>query len=210
VTEREFVAQRRRLAALVNRDVNGVRQHFLRMRPGSSHRAMAGAGFSYDSTFGFADRNGFRLGVADVVPVWDDVAQRPLDLVEVPFIWMDRALSKYRGVEDPNEWIADAVGLASICREVEGVWNGIWHPNLVAALGYPGAAEALGSLIAQLTSHDPWSASMSDVVRWRAARRAARAVGPRVDGAIKLRVPQGSPALTIEDATGRTVPHIVV
>ena len=29
------------------------------------------AGFLYDSTYGFADRNGFRLGVADVVPLWD-------------------------------------------------------------------------------------------------------------------------------------------
>lgn len=210
VTEREFAAQRRRLSAIVNREVHGVRQHFLRMRPGTSHRAMAGAGFTYDSTFGFADRNGFRLGVADVVPVWDDAAQRPLEIVEVPFVWMDRALSKYRGVEDPNEWIEDAVALASICREVDGVWNGIWHPNLVPALGYPGATEAFVSLIAELTSHDPWSASMSEIVRWRRARRAARAVGPPTDGVIKLHVPQGSPALSVEDPMGRPVPHLVV
>src|SRR2546430_17478224 len=41
---------------------------FRSIHPGVTERAMAEAGFWYDSTFGFPDRNGFRLGVADVVP----------------------------------------------------------------------------------------------------------------------------------------------
>ena len=106
---RLFAEQRARLATLTGSTVEGVRQHYLRMRPGTTPRDMADAGFVYDSTAGFADRNGFRLGVADLLPAWDDAHNAALPLDEVPFTWMDRALSKYRGIERPDAWIDDAL-----------------------------------------------------------------------------------------------------
>ena len=200
-----FVEQRDRLAALALRPVHGIRQHFIRMRPGVTHRGMAAAGFQYDSTFGFADRNGFRLGVADVVPVWDQLASRSLAIDEVPFVWMDRALSKYRGVEDPGAWVADALRLGQICRDVEGVWCGIWHPNLATPLGFPGALDAFSRLCAELVADKPWSASLGDIVRWRRARRQVRLVaGP---GAPRVSIPATPFTLAIEDADGRPVAH---
>ena len=60
-------------------------------------------------------------------------ATLPLDLV--PLIWMDRALSKYAGVEEPGRWIEDARELAGECKAVEGAWVGLWHPNTTEALG---------------------------------------------------------------------------
>jgi hypothetical protein len=74
-----FAAERDRLTSVTARPALGVRQHFLRFRPGATHRAQAEAGFAYDASVGFPDRNGFRLGVADIVPAWDaerDVAQQ--------------------------------------------------------------------------------------------------------------------------------------
>ena len=95
---------------------------------------MAASGFSYDSTFGFPDRNGFRLGVADVVPRWNDAGASPIPLDEAPFAWMDRALSKYRRIERPATWSEDALQLAATARAVGGLWVGLWHPNLTPAL----------------------------------------------------------------------------
>ena len=63
--------ERRSLSRLADTPVTGVRQHFLRMRPGQTQQHMVAAGLEYDATWGFADRNGFRLGVADIVPAWD-------------------------------------------------------------------------------------------------------------------------------------------
>ena len=126
---KSMIAQRRMLSRLADSPVDGVRQHFLRMRPGLTQRNMVEAGFEYDASWGFADRNGFRLGVADVVPAWDAASEvvMPLDLV--PLVWMDRALSKYAGVEEPGRWIEDARELARECKAAEGVWVGLWHPN---------------------------------------------------------------------------------
>jgi hypothetical protein len=91
-----LAAQRRVLDRLAGRPIVGVRQHFLRMRPGVAQRNMVDAGFEYDGTWGFADRNGFRLGVADVVPSWDAHSAMPLPLDVLPSIWRDSA-GQWRG-----------------------------------------------------------------------------------------------------------------
>lgn len=181
-----FGEQRARLARLAGHDITGVRQHFLRLRPGATHRAMEQAGFAYDASYGFPDRNGFRLGIADVLPFWDEGSARPLDLDEVPLCWMDRALSKYRGVEDPQAWVADALLLAEKCRAVGGLWVGVWHPNLVPALGYPGAPAAFVELLRGIVHRDPYLGTLDELVAWRRARRSVRVRALAPDGRADL------------------------
>lgn len=208
-----FVAQRERLASLAGDEVRGVRQHFLKREPGVTERAMAAAGFAFDSTCGFADRNGFRAGVADVFPVWDGSAGEPLALEELPFCWMDRAQSKYQGIEDPARWIDDARELAGECEAVQGAWCGIWHPNLTASLGFPGASEAYASLVGHLVERGAWIAPAGDVVRWRVARRSLRVEGVDASGAPIVRgddasVRAAADAFVIADGTGRVTCRI--
>lgn len=206
----ELRLQRERLAVLVGREATGVRQHFLRMRPGATQRAMVAAGFRYDSTYGFPDRNGFRLGVADMVPAWDSDAQRVTGLNELPLVWMDRALSKYRGVEDPGAWVDDALELAELCRGLEGLWVGLWHPNLTPALGYPGAPAAYERLARTIATQEPHIATAAQISSWRSARRAVRAERIAPDGTVVASVRGDHPAsdlvdapLALEDGVGR-------
>ena len=181
-----FATQRARLASLTATPVDGVRQHYLRTRPSTTPAAMSASGFRFDSTCGFADRNGFRLGVADVLPTWDASNDVALPIDEAPFCWMDRALSKYRGVERPDAWIDDALALADSCRSVDGLFAGIWHPNLTPALGFPGAPAAYARLVAELVSRDAYVAPLGELVTWRRARRAVRAMGITADGQVAL------------------------
>lgn len=176
--------ERVRLGRLLDAPPAGVRQHFLRLRPGQTHALMEAAGFSYDATLGFADRNGFRTGAADVLPAWVGGARSKLDTV--PLVWMDRALSKYRHVEDPDRWIDDGLELAAAARAVDGLWVGLWHPNLVAPLGFPDAPAALRRLIEQLATQHPWFATLEQVVQWRRARRSSRAVRVTADGGVEV------------------------
>lgn len=193
-----FVAQRSQLAGLADASVRGVRQHFLKRTVGATERAMDAAGFAFDSTGGFPDRNGFKLGLADVVPVWDASQDRALALEEVPFCWMDRAQSKYLGVEDPSRWIDDAFELADRCEAVQGVWCGIWHPNLTPALGFPDAHEAYERLVRGLVSRKAWLAPIGEVVRWRQGRRSLRvtAVQDGVPTIAAAEPPRGAAPLT--------------
>jgi hypothetical protein len=163
------------------------------MAPVATLRAAATAGFAYDSTFGFPDRNGFRLGLADIVSVWDAVAGQVVNLQEAPLVWMDRALSKYQGVEDPHKWTDDALELASVCEAAQGLWVGLWHPNVTPALGFPGSLEALDRLISSIVARGPYLAPLGEIVAWRRARRAVRG---RVEG-------DGRMVLTGDDHLGR-------
>jgi hypothetical protein len=181
-----FTAQRRRLQGLAAQRVDGVRQHFLRFDPARTPSAMTQAGFRYDSTLGFPDRNGFRIGVADVVHTCDA-------LDEVPFAWMDRTLSKYHDIEDPQAWIDDALVLARSCRDVEGLWVGVWHPNLTDALGFPGAPAAYERLLDGLLAHQPFVGTLDEIVDWRAKRRALLIARVAEDGRYELTEPSEVP-----------------
>ena len=199
-----FVEQREMLRAIAGVDPVGVRQHYLRMRPSTTPRGMRAAGFAYDSTYGFADRNGFRLGVADVVPLWDAERQAPVGIDEAPFTWMDRALSKYQHVEAPGVWIDDALALAERCQDVGGLWVGIWHPNLAPALGFPDAPAAYARLASELVSRGAYVAPLGELVAWRRARRALRAVEVTGDGRVRL-APDApaSPSFVLRQGDGR-------
>lgn len=200
-----FGTQRSLVHTITGTRPAGVRQHYLRMRAATTPRGMAAAGFDYDSTYGFADRNGFRLGTADVLPLWDAERQQPVGLDEAPFVWMDRALSKYQHVETPRAWIDDALSLAERCRSVEGLWVGIWHPNLAPALGFPDAPQAYAHLVDELTRADAHVAPLGELVSWRRARRSLRARLAPAGESVTL---AGDPAaqahaFTIRDAGGR-------
>ena len=196
-----MASERRMLSRLTQRPITGDRQHVLRMRPGATQRATVKAGFGYDATWGFADRNGFRLGAADVLPAWDAnrEVRMPLDLV--PLIWTDRACS---GGEEVQRWIDDGLELARACRAVEGVWVGLWHPNLTEALGFPGAEPAFVRLLQALASDRPYFASARKVVEWRRFRRSVRAVRISADGRVSLTALPGHSTVAVEDASGNT------
>jgi hypothetical protein len=202
---RRMASERRDLARLVDTPVLGGRQHFLKMLPGQTQRHMAAAGFEYDATWGFADRNGFRLGVADVVPAWDAEHESAIPLDVVPLIWMDRSLSKYAGVEEPGKWIEDARELARECKTVEGVWSGLWHPNTMEALGFPGAEPAFVSLLQALAEDRPYFGSAHKLVQWRRFRRSIRARRVSTDGRVALSTAAGHrTVIALEDESGDT------
>lgn len=199
-----FAEERARLQRASGQPVNGVRQHFLRMRPGATQDGMQDAGFRYDATWGFADVNGFRLGVAVPVPAWNDAAAEPRPLELVPLTWMDRVQSKYQGDENPSNWIAQALELADACRETGGLWCGLWHPNLTAPLGFPGAPEAYTSLCTALAQRAPWFCTLTEAVHWRQRRRGLRAV--RVEGGGISLSGDALDGLVLRDLSGRSIP----
>ena len=193
-----------RLARILGAPPAGIRQHFLRMRPDRTPALAEAAGFTYDATFGFPDRNGFRTGVADVIPAWRAEAASTLDIV--PLVWMDRALSKYRKIEDPDSWIADGLELAAAAQSVQGLWVGLWHPNLTSPLGFPEAPEAFRRLLHSLAADAPWFATLEQVVRWRRSRRSARATRVAPDGRIELATgPRADWPITLENEQGTGV-----
>lgn len=201
--------ERERLRRATGTAVIGIRQHFLRMRPGATHRAMRDAGFAYDSTFGYPDRNGFRLGAANVVPVWDGTTGRPSSLEEAPLTWMDRALSKYRGIEIPARWVDEGLELARSAESEEGLWVGLWHPNLTRPLGFPGAPAEFRRLVESVQSHRPYIAPLHHIIEWRKARRTLIARGVSSQGVpVLASTAPGAWPVVLEDGRGNALERL--
>ncbi len=198
-----FAEQRTRLSELIGAKPSGVRQHYLKWQPGQTAESMAQAGFRYDTTVGFADRNGFRTGLADLYPLWHPRTDQAIDLDEVPFCWMDRAQSKYQGIEKPDRWIEQALALAEAVQQVEGIWCGIWHPNLSAPLGFPGALSAYEQLVQSLSARGAWLASLDEIVAWRQARRSVLATAIKA-GQIEVTGPSCSYPFRLYDPRSAT------
>src|SRR5204862_1642998 len=116
-------------------------------------------------------------------PAWNAAAGRQ-GIAEAPFCWMDRALSKYRGVEDAGTWVQEGLALAAECHAVEGLWVGVWHPNMHPALGFPGATDAFGLLLSDLAAHHPFFGSLASLVRWRTVRRSVMVTGVSPTGEV--------------------------
>jgi len=140
------------------------------------------------------------------VPLWDAEQQARVGIDEAPFIWMDRAMSKYQHVEEPKAWIDDALLMADRCRAVNGMWVGIWHPNLAPALGFPGAPAAYARLVNELVSRDAYVAPLAELVAWRRIRRLLR--GRVIGESTGVIVTAGGSEtvahqFTIRDAAGR-------
>jgi hypothetical protein len=106
----------------------GHRYHYLRVDPHRNLTALEALGFQYDTSLGFADRPGFRAGIAHPFRPWDVAADRPLDLVEIPLALMDVTLAeeRYLGLplREAERRLLELVGWAA---EHGGGFSVLWH-----------------------------------------------------------------------------------
>ncbi len=111
----------------------GVREHFLKFSYGTTWEIMENAGFDYDTTVGFTDRLGFKLGLA--TPFHPPTsAWQPMSLLEIPLVLMDTTLWGYlkRGETDG---LADVRTMLAKVKEVGGLFTLLWHQEAVKMKG---------------------------------------------------------------------------
>ncbi len=104
----------------------GGRQHGLRFRQPYTWRFWEDHGFLYDSSTGFAEREGFRSGCCTPYKTFDLLEDREMNLWELPLTIMDCTLDKYRGFSQEQ----CAVRLRELAAEVQGVGGAfvlLWH-----------------------------------------------------------------------------------
>jgi Family of unknown function (DUF7033) len=104
----------------------GGRQHYLRWENPSTWANWEQAGLDYDSTVGFADRLGFRLGTCHEFSPFHVRERRVLALRERPLIVMDRTVFDYMKLT-PESAHQAVLELARECRRAAGTLTVLWH-----------------------------------------------------------------------------------
>jgi hypothetical protein len=117
-----------------------IRQHYLRFRYPETWKIQERAGFSIDSTLGFAEREGFRNGCVHPFLPYDSEAGRVLGIWEIPLHVMDGTLRDYRRL-DAGEAADSIRALAETAAEHRGACSMLFHNLIYDRDEYPGWPE---------------------------------------------------------------------
>jgi hypothetical protein len=128
------------LAARAQAAIDGVRYHYLKCLYHDTLPMLDEAGFTYDTSLAYAEREGWRCGFSHPFHPFDVARERPLGLVELPLALMDSTLqeAKYRGLAAPQARTA-ALAIAGRLRDGGGGSAVLWHQNRfhpATSLGY--------------------------------------------------------------------------
>lgn len=113
----------------IEQDQWGGRMHYLRWRWPHTAKAWADAGLNYDSTFGFADRVGFRCGTSHEYTAFDPVERKQMSLRLRPLIVMECSIiaPRYMGLGYGDAAYETIFKLKDRCRKYGGGFSLLWH-----------------------------------------------------------------------------------
>lgn len=103
-----------------------VRQHFLRLEPGSTWRTQSEAGLEEDASYGYPDLLGFRAGTARSFMAYDVSGGGRLPLRVSPLHVMDATLTEYLRL-DGQSARAKVVELSRRTQRYGGTFSLLWH-----------------------------------------------------------------------------------
>ena len=124
--DNQLAIEKDRLEKVLGRSVTGYRNHYLRFRVPETWRHLAQAGFSYDTTFGYADCVGFRNGMCYPFRPFDLEKDEEIPIVEIPLTVMDNTLDGYMRLDPRKAWEITRQ-LIDTVEQHRGVFTLLWH-----------------------------------------------------------------------------------
>ncbi|MBD3298140.1 MAG: hypothetical protein GF341_05750 [candidate division Zixibacteria bacterium] len=158
-----LAAEREILSRVVHTSVKSTRQHYLRFAAARTWRAQCDAGLKTDSSLGFAERAGFRAGLAVPFQPWSFADNRPYDLWEVPLVLMDVTLKEYMHFD-----IDDAIEKSrKIIETLQAYGAGaaiLWHNSSLNELDWRGWDRVYDDWLGNIRRLDGWGTSVGQMV----------------------------------------------
>jgi len=158
-----LAAQRDKLAAAANAPVVTIRQHYLRFCMPETWQAQVTAGLRIDSTLGFAERLGFRAGVAIPFRPWCFRENHPLDIWEVPLVMMDGTAREYMRLT-PEEALARSQAIIARIAAAGGGAALLWHNSSLNDIDWKGWESVYDGWLATTKASNGWGTTVSALV----------------------------------------------
>ncbi|MCJ8502102.1 polysaccharide deacetylase family protein [Desulfatitalea alkaliphila] len=110
----------------------GARNHFLRFKIPESYHIVHETGLIYDSTLGFAEREGFRAGFCSPFKPFDPQRRQTIDMLEIPMSIMDGTFRDYQHLPPPQAEVRIKAMIDHVA-DIRGsiVFN--WHNTFLLA-----------------------------------------------------------------------------
>ena len=122
--------EKEKLENILDSEVRGSRQHFLKLDLSSTYKALIKNGFKHDYTMGFAEHVGFRSGTARSHQWFDLSNNEVTEFIIHPFVYMDGSLKEYMNLTIEESKIR----ILNLYQEVHacgGDFIFIWHNETI-------------------------------------------------------------------------------
>ena len=160
---------RQSLAQRAGVPVGGMRYHYLRCLYHETLPLLDEAGFDYDSSMAFAEREGCRCGFSFPFHPYDTQHEKPLRLVELPLLLMDTGLAdpQYRGLDANEAWQA-GIDVLQRVRDSGGAAAILWHNSRFDPSASHGYDKVYWDLLQWTRAEYGFAGPAGEVVRrWR-------------------------------------------
>lgn len=131
--------------------ISGGRQHRLWLDIKATFKHHQSVGLKYDSSFGFAEHEGFRNSFCLPFKPYDFEKQECIDLWQFPLMAMDVTLLSHRKM---NNDMALA-SIATMVKEVKkhnGIFTLLWHNSFFDEALYPGVTELYETILKTISA----------------------------------------------------------
>jgi len=151
--------------------VAGIRQHYLRFDVRKTWQVQESLGFSYDTTLGYNERNGFRAGIAFPFVPYDLQNEREYNLLELPVSIMDgNFFADYGEKLDARKAIQRCKKLFKVVEQTEGLLVVNFHPHYYATT-HPDWWAVYEYILQNVAESGAWVATGREIADWWSERR---------------------------------------
>jgi hypothetical protein len=165
--EEKFLQEKAALAAVINEEPVGHRQHYLRMDYAATLPIYERAALGYDATLGYAEQEGYRNQFSYPYRPYHHEADRPYRFLELPTVIMDAALGGYRELLAAQAWQVIEKWLERTCAR-RGCITLLWHNPWDGI--FPGYFDLYPRILTWIHDHGGLGLAGRDVLRQWVAR----------------------------------------
>lgn len=153
--------EKRKLEDIIQSEVIGIRNHFLKFRNPDTWEVQCKAGFKYDVSYGFNDATGFRNGMCHPFNPYNVFRQEYIDIIEIPLTLMDCTLDRYMQLDFENSWKV-AKSLIDKVEQTCGVFCLLWHNTYF----FKENLHLYLKILDYCQSKDAWLTSGEKIFKW--------------------------------------------
>jgi len=160
--------ERDKLGALAG-EVQGIRQHYLRLAVPETWRAQEEAGFLYDATLGYSRKEGFRAGTSLPFFPFDPEQGEAMDILAVPLGIMDTTLTTFRNYGRREAFEVVGHFIEEVGR-FGGVFSLLVHQRALDGEEFPYVGPLYLKVLLELKDRGAYVAKGMDLAGWWRAR----------------------------------------
>jgi len=149
-----FIKDKEHIEKIIENNLYFGRQHYLNFLVPTTWQIWEDAKMKWDSSLGYADKEGFRCGTCYPFTTFNILTRQHLSVVENPLIVMDTSFVTYRENKlAPKDMEKKIIDLIDIVKKYNGNFVFLWHNNNFNRSGWYEYREVYKNIINYLSMY---------------------------------------------------------